>query len=117
VLPVEGGAPGGALNLAARLCSRAGPGEILASKTVVLLAGSLDDVTYSDRGDVRLTGMRDPVPVVRVTGSDDSMARLSGAAHVPAAMRVALADDSPLAARGRRSAARRGRFHDHERGR
>jgi adenylate cyclase len=49
-LPVEGGYRGGALNLAARLCSQAGPGEILASKTVVQLAGSQQNVTYADRG-------------------------------------------------------------------
>ena len=37
-VPVEGGYRGGALNLAARLCSRAAPGEILTSETVVSLA-------------------------------------------------------------------------------
>jgi DNA-binding NarL/FixJ family response regulator/class 3 adenylate cyclase len=99
-LPVEGGYRGGALNLAARLCSQAGPGEILASKTVVHLAGNHQGVTYSDRGDVRLKGMRDPVPVVRVTGSDDSMARLSAATTDTGAMRVALADDSVLLREG-----------------
>jgi DNA-binding NarL/FixJ family response regulator/class 3 adenylate cyclase len=99
-LPVEGGYRGGALNLAARLCSQAGPGEILASRTVVHLAGSQSDVTYSDRGNVRLKGMQDPVPVVRVTGSDDAMVRLSGARDATGAMRVALAEDSVLLREG-----------------
>jgi DNA-binding NarL/FixJ family response regulator/class 3 adenylate cyclase len=99
-LPVEGGYRGGALNLAARLCSQAGPGEILASQTVVHLAGNQPGFTYQHRGDVRLKGMRDPVRVMRVTGDDDAMARLAGAATRPRAMRVALADDSVLLREG-----------------
>ncbi|MGZ4441785.1 MAG: response regulator [Nocardioidaceae bacterium] len=99
-LPVEGGYRGGALNLAARLCSRAGPGEILASSTVAHLAGSLQGVVYSERGEVRLKGLRDPVAVIRVTGSDDAMARLAGATEVNRATRVALADDSVLLREG-----------------
>jgi DNA-binding NarL/FixJ family response regulator/class 3 adenylate cyclase len=99
-LPVEGGYRGGALNLAARLCSQAGPGEILASKTVVQLAGSQHSVTYADRGDVRLKGLRDPIPVIRVTGSDDAMARLAGSTTGTSSIRVALADDSVLLREG-----------------
>jgi len=100
-LPVEGGYRGGALNLAARLCSQAGPGEILASQTVVHLAGSQPGFTYTPRGDVRLKGMRDPVPVIRVTGDDDAMARLAGVdGRPPKAMRVAVADDSVLLREG-----------------
>ena len=34
-VPLEGGYRGGALNLAARLCGQAGPGEILASQGVI----------------------------------------------------------------------------------
>src|SRR5207244_643107 len=37
-VPVADGYRGGALNLAARLCSLAGPGEVLASETVLQLA-------------------------------------------------------------------------------
>jgi serine/threonine-protein kinase len=99
-LPVEGGYRGGALNLAARLCSRAGPGEILASSSVVHLAGNLHGVAYTPRGEVRLKGLSDPVTVIRVTGSDDAMAKLAGATDVNRAMRVALADDSILLREG-----------------
>ncbi len=99
-VPVEGGYRGGALNLAARLCSQAGPGEILASGTVVHLAGSQPGVTYTDRGVVRLKGLPEPVPVVRVTGSDDAMGKLAGATDGRGAMRVALADDSVLLREG-----------------
>ena len=47
---VEGGFRGGALNLAARLCSSAGPGEILASQEVVHLARHVEGVSHLDRG-------------------------------------------------------------------
>jgi adenylate cyclase len=49
-VPVDGGYRGAALNLAARLCSLAGPGEILASDTVARLAHRLDNVRYQERG-------------------------------------------------------------------
>jgi len=64
---VEDGYRGGALNLAARLCSLAGPGEILASQEVVHLARRMDGVTQSDRGSIRLKGLTDPVRVTRLT--------------------------------------------------
>ncbi len=98
-VPVEGGYRGGALNVAARLCSLAGPGETLASKTVVHLAGRIDDIEYEDRGATRLKGMSDPVPVTRVSGSGDPMGTLAGS-RVPSAMRVILADDSVLLREG-----------------
>jgi len=62
---LEEGFRGGALNLAARLCSMAGPGEILASQEVVHLARAVDGVTYLDRGEARLKGLAGPVRVIR----------------------------------------------------
>jgi YVTN family beta-propeller protein len=64
---VEGGYRGGALNLAARLCGQAGPGEILVSREVVHLARRVEGVRYADRGEVSLKGMTDPVTVVEVS--------------------------------------------------
>jgi peptide/nickel transport system substrate-binding protein len=64
---VEGGYRGGALNLAARLCGQAGPGEILASREVAHLARRVEGVTYADRGEVSLKGMTDPVTVIEVS--------------------------------------------------
>lgn len=58
---------GGALNLGARLCSIAGPGEIMASQEVVHLARLVDGVTQCDRGSVRLKGLAEPVRVIRLT--------------------------------------------------
>jgi YVTN family beta-propeller protein len=65
-VPLEAGYRGGALNLAARLCGRAGPGEILASQGVVHLARKVEGVRYLDRGDLHLKGLAEPVRVIRV---------------------------------------------------
>ena len=69
-IPVEGGYRGAALNLAARLCSLAGPGEILATETVTNLARKVDGLTYADRGTSQLKGFADPVRVLRIETSD-----------------------------------------------
>ena len=63
---VDGGYRGGALNLAARLCSIAAPAEILASRAVTHLARKVKGVAYVDRGPVQLKGLADPVHVIRL---------------------------------------------------
>ena len=63
---VEGGYRGGALNLAARLCSLATGGQILASETVTSLAGALDGVRYVERRRAKVKGFDKPVRVVEV---------------------------------------------------
>jgi branched-chain amino acid transport system substrate-binding protein len=65
-VPVEGGYRGGALNLAARLCSLAGPGQILASETVTSLAGAVDGLRFVPRRPVRLKGLDRPVRPIEV---------------------------------------------------
>ena len=64
---VQGGFRGGALNLAARLCSLAGPGEILASEGVVHLARRVDGISQVDRGPAQLKGLATPVRVIQLT--------------------------------------------------
>ncbi|HEX8918009.1 MAG TPA: tetratricopeptide repeat protein [Chloroflexota bacterium] len=66
LIPVEGGYRGGALNLAARLCSLAGPGETFASQTVINVARKTAGISVVDRGEVQLKGLPDPVRVVQV---------------------------------------------------
>jgi YVTN family beta-propeller protein len=66
-VPVEGGYRGGALNLAARLCGQAGPGEIVASREIAHLARRVEGVRYTDRGEVNLKGMANPVTVIDVS--------------------------------------------------
>jgi WD40 repeat protein/DNA-binding SARP family transcriptional activator/class 3 adenylate cyclase len=71
-VPVESGFRGGALNLAARLCAEAGPGEILGSQSLVHLARTVEGVRYLDRGELHLKGFSDPVRVLAIMseGSD-----------------------------------------------
>ena len=65
-VPVEGGYRGSALNLAARLCSLAGPGQILASETVTSLAGAVDGLRFVERRAVRVKGIERPVRALEV---------------------------------------------------
>jgi YVTN family beta-propeller protein len=69
-VPVETGYRGGALNLAARLCGRAGPGEILASQAAVHLAQKVEGVRYANRGELRFKGLTDPVRVFKVVSEE-----------------------------------------------
>lgn len=71
-VPVEGGYRGGALNLAARLCGQAGPGEILASREIVHLARRVEGIAYADRGEVTFRGLADPVKVIEVSSETGS---------------------------------------------
>src|SRR5579864_3955136 len=65
-VPLEHGYRGAALNLAARLCSHAGPGDVLASDSVVHLAGKIDGLEYRDGSRLRLKGLAEPVRAHRV---------------------------------------------------
>ena len=92
-VPVEGGYRGGALNLAARLCGQAGPGEVMASQEIVHLARRIDGVRYADRGQVRLKGMSEPVALVRVSSAEaDAAERLR---PIAAARRPPAEDEPP----------------------
>lgn len=72
-IPVRGGFRGGALNLAARLCSLAQGGQTLATETVTHLAGRLDGVAYADRGTARVKGVPEPVRVFQVVRAGDAV--------------------------------------------
>jgi branched-chain amino acid transport system substrate-binding protein len=65
-VPIEGGYRGRALNVAARLSALAHPGEILASETVVSLAGRQEGTSYTRRRPARLKGFAEPVRHVAV---------------------------------------------------
>jgi ABC-type transport system substrate-binding protein/class 3 adenylate cyclase len=69
-IPVEGGYRGSALNLAARLCGQAGPGETLASEAVIHLAAKVDGIGYADPRTYRLKGMDEPIRAVHVVPAD-----------------------------------------------
>jgi WD40 repeat protein/class 3 adenylate cyclase len=69
-VPVEGGYRGAALNLAARLCASAGPGEALVSQGVVHLASTVEGVRLEERVPLDLKGLDTPVPVWQATHDD-----------------------------------------------
>jgi peptide/nickel transport system substrate-binding protein len=69
-LPVGDGFRGGALNLAARLCAQAGPGQVLASETVIHLAARVEGIAYVDARTMRLKGYDQPVRMVDVVSAD-----------------------------------------------
>jgi peptide/nickel transport system substrate-binding protein len=73
---VEGGYRGGSLNVAARLCSLARAGEVLASREIVHLALRVDGVRFTERGQAELKGLGKPVHVVAVRSEerDDALA-------------------------------------------
>jgi YVTN family beta-propeller protein len=75
-VPVEGGYRGGALNVAARLCSIARAGEVLASREIVHLARRVDGIQFTERGPSELKGLDKPVYVVAVRSEerDDAQA-------------------------------------------
>jgi branched-chain amino acid transport system substrate-binding protein len=62
----EGGYRGRALNVAARLCSLAKGGEILASETVAHLAGRHDEARYAPRRPSVVKGIAEPIRFVEV---------------------------------------------------
>ena len=66
----EGDYRGEVLNVASRLCAQAGPGEILASETVVSLARRVEGLAYGEQRALALKGLAEPVRawVVRSAG-------------------------------------------------
>jgi branched-chain amino acid transport system substrate-binding protein len=65
-VPIAGGYRGTALNLASRLCSAAGPGQILATATVVSLAAKVDGIRFVPRRPMRVKGVDGPVRAIEV---------------------------------------------------
>lgn len=89
---VGDGYRGAALNVAARLCSLAGGGEIVASRDLVHLAGAVPGIAFVDLGPTELKGLEQAVTAVRVEATEASR----GAQRPPAPIRVVLADDATL---------------------
>jgi hypothetical protein len=66
---------GGAVNIAARVCAIAGPGELFVTDTVRALARGQLDVQFVPRGRRRLKGIAEPIAVYAVLGNEVSPAR------------------------------------------
>src|SRR5262249_60530104 len=58
---------GSTVNLAARVCAAAGPGEILVSETTRHVASRIDGIEYVDRGLHELKGFQDPQRLFEVS--------------------------------------------------
>jgi len=60
--PVREGADffGGTVNLAARICAVAEPGQVLVSETVRAVTGKMEGSSFNDLGDFELKGFREP---------------------------------------------------------
>jgi class 3 adenylate cyclase len=90
----EQGIVSGAVNIAARICALADPGEVLVSDIVRGLTRGYLDISFVPRGRRKLKGIRDPVAVygVRATaGSGPRRIRLPVAAAAIAVVGVAIA--------------------------
>jgi DNA-binding NarL/FixJ family response regulator/class 3 adenylate cyclase len=102
-VPAEDNFRGNAVNVAARLCGLAGPGEVLASQEICHLAGRMEGLDYRDRGSIRLKNLSIPVRVIRIVPQvDDPAARFTslGASEDESdagpGLRVVVADDSVI---------------------
>jgi len=74
-VPVEGGYRGAALNVAARLCSLARAGEVLASRELVHLARLVEGVSFAARPDAEVKGIDKPLQVVAIRAQDRDAAK------------------------------------------
>lgn len=68
---------GSAVNVAARLCSRAGPGETLATRELVHLAGAVPGARYEENGRARLKGVPGRTALVRIRPTSTGKAQLA----------------------------------------
>lgn len=66
----DGGFRGAALNRAARLCSLAGPGDVLVSTGIAHIAPQVEGVTYVHRGNEELKGIAGPTPILQAAHTE-----------------------------------------------
>lgn len=71
VVEVDGDCYGDAVNVASRLCERAGPAEIWATETTVLLAGAAPDVWYRKLGMMEIRGKAELLMLYQVEWRED----------------------------------------------
>jgi predicted ATPase/class 3 adenylate cyclase len=95
-VPVEGGFRGSALNLAARLCSLAGPSEVLVSAELVHLARKVAGLAYLERGTAQLKGFADPVMVIRVLPAETAAIQVKSDAGASQDAPAAVEDHAPV---------------------
>ena len=115
-IPVEDGYRGVALNMAARLCSNAGAGQVLVTRNVREFARSLDGtVRFLDRGPASFKGFDQAVDVIEAVGDGASV--LPDTAVGDAGLPPELDSLTPLVDRGHELRWRRGTWRQIRRGR
>ena len=70
---------GGTVNLAARICAAAGPGEIFIAETTRYVAGRIESIDYVDRGLHELKGFQEPQRLIEVRWQPSAAEAPSGA--------------------------------------
>jgi hypothetical protein len=70
---------GSAVNVAARVCAQAGPGELLVTDTVRSLTRTVLAVRFTDRRTRRVKGIAEPLVLYRVEPGGDPSAGVTGA--------------------------------------
>ena len=63
----DGGYVGSPVNIAARICAQAGPGEVLVSETVRALTATVLPVQFKSRGRRQLKGIAEPIELFAVS--------------------------------------------------
>jgi class 3 adenylate cyclase len=81
-IETQEGLVGTAVNVAARVCALAGPGEVLVTDTVRSLTRSVIPVSFTSRGQHRLKGLGDAVALYGVTAADLPTAVVRGRARI-----------------------------------
>jgi class 3 adenylate cyclase/ABC-type branched-subunit amino acid transport system substrate-binding protein len=71
-IEADGGYVGSPVNIAARICAQAGPGEVWVSETVRALTRTLLPVTFRSRGRRELKGIADPIELFAVKEAADA---------------------------------------------
>jgi WD40 repeat protein/class 3 adenylate cyclase len=81
-IPVEDGYRGIALNMAARLCSRAVAGQVLVTAGVAEIAGEAEDIAFESLEAVELKGFDQPVELLEARPTGESTVVPPGAPDV-----------------------------------
>ena len=82
---------GSAVNIAARVCAQAEPGEVLVTDTVRSLVRTTLGVTFTPRGRPRLKGISEPISLFRVSSGAEVSPRTGSKHPGPALAGVAVA--------------------------
>jgi WD40 repeat protein/class 3 adenylate cyclase len=98
-IPVEDGYRGTALNMAARLCSKATAGQVLVTKGVAVDTEAVEDVRFESLGAVHLKGFDQPIELFHAVSTREATAPLPDRVPSPTPLPPELDDPMPLAGR------------------